>query len=156
MSVWSRTSSATKATNSLSDGALSDRALSGRVLSGREGDLISVSIKVDPRYLESLLETLAQLSFPVNPQIYHDAAIVYLYPDGREETEATTLVEFPAYGSQLEEVRAALQSHGFDPATLEVTSMLEEIQSESPFAAPPPSANCAVRQRVKHRAVGAH
>jgi hypothetical protein len=147
MSVWPRTSAATT--------SLSGRELSGRALSGREGDLISVSINVHPRYLESLLETLAQVSFPVNPQIYHDAAIVYLYPDGREETEATTLVEFPAYGSQLEEVRAALQSHGFDLASLEVTSMLEEIQSASQFAAPPPGANYVARQRVKHRAAGA-
>jgi len=134
MSVWPRTTS----------------------LSGREGDLISVSISVDPRYLESLLETLAQVSFPVNPQIYHDAAIVYVYPDGREETVITTLVEFPAYGSQLEEVRAALESHGFDPSSLQVTSMLEEIQSEAQFAAPPPDANYVVRHRVKHRAAGAH
>jgi len=134
MSVWPRTTS----------------------LSGREGDLISVSISVDPRYLESLLETLAQVSFPVNPQIYHDAAIVYLYPDGHEETMATTLVEFPAYGSQLEHVRAALESHGFDPASLQVTGMLEEIQSESQVATPPPGANYVVRHRVKHKALGAH
>lgn len=125
-------------------------------LSGREGDLISVSIDVDPRYLELLLETLAQVGFPVNPQIYHDAAIVYLHPDGREETEATTLVEFPAYGNQLEAVRAALESQGFDPASLQVTGMLEEIQSESPFPAPLPGVDCIVRHRVKHRLAGAH
>jgi hypothetical protein len=143
MSVWPKTSAATT-------------PLSGRELSGREGDLISVSINVDPRYLESLLETLAQVSFPVNPQIYHDAAIVYLYPDGRQETLATTLVEFPAYGSQLQEVRAALASHGFDPASFEVTSMLAEIQSENQFAAPPPGANSVARYRVKHRVAAAH
>ena len=153
MSVWPRTSAAAT--------SLSGRELSGRALSGREGDLISVSINVDPRYLESLLETLAQVSFPVNPQIYHDAAIVYVYPDGREETEATTLVEFPAYGSQLDEVSAGLQSRGFDPASLQVTSMLEEImpeeiQPESQFAALPPDANYVARHRVKHRVAGAH
>jgi len=142
MSVWPRTSAATT-------------SVPGHELSGREGDLISVSINVDPRYLECLLETLAQVSFPVNPQIYHDAAIVCLYPDGREETEATTLVEFPAYGSHLEEVRAALESHGFDPASLQLTSMLEEIQSESQFAARPQGANDVARHRVKHRAAGA-
>jgi hypothetical protein len=142
MSVWPRTSAVTA-------------SLSGRELSGREGDLISVSINIDPRYLESLLETLAQVSFPVNPQIYHDAAIVYRYPDGREETEATTLVEFPAYASQLEEVRAALESHGFDPASLQLTGMLAEIQSESQFAGPPQGANYVARHRVKHRAAGA-
>ena len=162
MSVWPKTSAAT---TSLSGRALSGSALSGTALSGTEGDLISISINVDPRYLESLLETLAQVSFPVNPQIYHDAAIVYLYPDGREETEAATLVEFPAYGSQLEEVSAALHSRGFDPASLQVTSMLEEImpeeiQPENRFAVLPadanPDANYVARHRVKHRAAGAH
>lgn len=148
MSVWPRTSSALSSP-------------SGRELSGREGDLISVSINVDPRFLESLLETLAQVSFPVNPQIYHDAAIVYLYPDGREETQSTTLVEFPAYGSQLELVRAALESHGFDPASLQATSMLEEImleeiRPESRLAAAPQGANHAAHHRVKHRVAGAH
>jgi hypothetical protein len=138
MSVWPRTSAAATS------------------LSGREGDLISVSISVDPRYLESLLETLAQVSFPLNPQIYHDAAIVFLHPDGREETEATTLVEFPAYASQLEEVRTALESHGFDPASLQVTGMLEEIQGESPLETPPPGVQNLARHRVKHRVAGAH
>ena len=138
MSVWPKTSPAAPS------------------LSGREGDLISVSINVDPRYLESLLETLAQVSFPVNPQIYHDAAIRYVYADGREETEATTLVEFPAYGSQLEEVHAALESHGFDPTSLQVTGMLEEIQSESRFATPPPGADYVARHRLKHRAAGVY
>src|SRR5579871_6126747 len=66
------------------------------LLSGSNGVLVSVSIHVDPRHLESLLEALAQVSFPINPQIYHDASMVYRYADGREVTEATTLVEFPA------------------------------------------------------------
>ena len=125
-------------------------------LSGREGDLISISINVDPRYLESLLETLATVSFPVNPQIYHDAAIVYSYADGREETQATTLVEFPAYGGQLAEVCRALASGGCDPADLEVTSMLEEIRSDISFATPPPGATYVARHRLKHRAAGVH
>ena len=60
-------------------------------------------------------KSLAQIGFPINPQIYHDAVIVYVYPDGHEETEATTLVEFPAYADRLEEVRRALESNGFDP-----------------------------------------
>src|SRR6516225_3164991 len=134
MSVWPKTSPAV------------------RSLSGRDGDLISISISVDPRYLESLLETLAQVSFPVNPQIYHDGAIISVYADGREETEPTTLVEFPAYGGQLDEVRAALDAHGFDRDCLQVTSMLDEIQSEIPFAAMPVSPDYVVRHRVEYRA----
>ena len=54
-------------------------------LSTAEGTLISISIDVEPHSLESLLDALAQISFPVNPQIYHDAVMVYRYADGREE-----------------------------------------------------------------------
>ena len=42
-------------------------------LSTAEGALVSVSIHAEPHCLESLLEALAQVSFPINPQIYHDA-----------------------------------------------------------------------------------
>ena len=103
-------------------------------LSGREGALVSVSIDVDPRRLESLLEALAQTGFPINPQIYHDAAVVYLSADGREETQTATLVEFPAYEGQLDEVRNALDSHGFEPASVLATSMLDEIHREPQVA----------------------
>ena len=68
----------------------------GRSLAHSQGQLVSVSIRVDPNGLESLLEALAQVSFPINPQIYHDAAVVYRYADDREETEAATLVEIIA------------------------------------------------------------
>jgi len=110
-------------------------------LLGREGALVSVSIDVDPRRLESLLEALAQTSFPINPQIYHDAAVVYLYADGREETRSATLVEFPAYEGRLDEVRNALSSCGFEPASVHSTSMLDEIHREPHVA----------RRRLKHR-----
>jgi hypothetical protein len=85
-------------------------------LSSADGDLVSVSIKVEPRRLEALLESLARTSFPINPQIYH---------------EAVTIVEFPAYGGQLDEVRAALSAHEFDTAAMSVTAMLEKIQTAS-------------------------
>jgi len=68
-------------------------------LFGREGELISLSIATDPKLLEDLLEALASLDFPVNPQLYHRPAEV--------------LVEFPAYSSQVEQVRAALVDQGF-------------------------------------------
>jgi len=38
-------------------------------LSTAEGALVSVSIHVEPHRLESLLEALALVSFPINPQI---------------------------------------------------------------------------------------
>jgi len=120
-----------------------------------EGQLVSVSIRVEPHGLESLLEALAQVSFPINPQIYHDAALVYRYADDREETESTTLVEFPAYEGHLGEVRTALQSYSFEPAAMLVVSMLDEIQSGNHPEPAPPGAGYISRYRVKNRAATA-
>src|SRR5450759_1078160 len=53
-------------------------------LFGTEGALVSVSISIESPHLEALLDVLARLDFPINPQIYHAAG-----PD--------TVVEFPAY-----------------------------------------------------------
>ncbi len=83
-----------------------------------EGALVSVSIQVAPRNLESLLEALAHIEFPINPQIYHDAV-------------PGTLVEFPAYENHLDEVHRALLAFGFDPQCVHVTSMLDAIQGHS-------------------------
>jgi len=121
-------------------------------LSGSGGALVSISIHLDARYLESLLEALARVSFPLNPQIYHDAAMVYEYPDGRQDSEAVTLVEFPAYTGQLGEVRRALEAYGFDPASLQVTSMLAELQANGAAEPAPPGASYVARYRRKTRA----
>ena len=120
-------------------------------LSGSSGALVSISIDVPARDLEDLLETLARLSFPVNPQIYHEAVMVYVYPDGRQETEAATLVDFPAYASQLNEVREALTASGFDPGRLQVTDMLSAIHSEPLLEPAPPGANYTSRLRRRLR-----
>ncbi len=80
-------------------------------LFGQEGELVLVRIAVEPRLLEDLLETLANLDFPVNPQLYHRPAQV--------------TVEFPAYSARLDEVRDKLQRHGFSAASLDVASGLE-------------------------------
>jgi hypothetical protein len=125
---------------------------SATVLSSGEGALVSVSISVNPRDLESLLEALAQVPFPVNPQIYHDAALIYRFSDGREEAVATTLVEFPAYEAHLGEARRALEAFGFDWESLRVTSMLAEIHEEHPAELAPAGAGYASCVRVKHRA----
>lgn len=79
-------------------------------LFGREGELISLSIATEPRLLEELLEALASLDFPVNPQLYHRAAEVR--------------VEFPAYSQQIEQVRDALRREGFDSGNLEIAPAL--------------------------------
>jgi hypothetical protein len=80
-------------------------------LFGREGELISLSIATEPRDLESLLEVLASLDFPINPQLYHRPARV--------------LVEFPAYSSQVAQVRDELMRHGFDAGAIRFSGPLE-------------------------------
>ena len=120
-------------------------------LSTAEGALVSVSIHVEPHCLESLLEALALVSFPINPQIYHDAALVYRYADGRSETESVTLVEFPAYEGRLAEVRSAIQAYGFQPDCIHAIGMLDEIHSDLQLEPAPEGAAYVSRYRVKHR-----
>ena len=54
--------------------------------------------------------------------------MVYRYPDGHEETEPTTLVEFPAYAGQLGRSAPAARSLRLRPGAVHVTGMLDEIQ----------------------------
>lgn len=86
-----------------------------------EGVLLSIRISVEPRLIEELLDALAALSFPINPEIRHTDAD----PRGRH---AVTVVDFPAYEDRVSEVREALRRRGFDPGAVRVASMLEEIQ----------------------------
>jgi hypothetical protein len=125
------------------------------VLGGSQGSLVSISISVSPQLLESLLEALAQLRFPINPQIYHDAAIVYHFSD-HQESEAATLVEFPAYSEQVGDVRQALQSSGFEPSSIRITDMLDEIHADRLLEAAPAGAPYLCRSRLKSRTALAH
>jgi len=79
-------------------------------LFGTQGELLSLLISVEPKLLEELLDALAHLDFPVNPQLHHRPAQV--------------TVEFPAYSSRVDEVRDALRIHGFNPASLEASRVL--------------------------------
>ena len=121
-------------------------------LSTAEGALVSVSIHAEPHCLESLLEALAQVSFPINPQIYHDAAVVYRYADGREQTVPITLVEFPAYENRLDEVSRAVQAYGFPPDCIHTVGMLDDIQSDQQKEPAPDGAPYVSRYRLKRRA----
>jgi hypothetical protein len=121
------------------------------MLATAEGALVCVSLDVEPQRLESMLEALARVNFPINPQIYHDAAMVYRFADGSEDSEALTLVEFPAYEANLAEVRRAVKAYGFDPACLHVRAMLEDIQTVEQAEAAPPGAAYVSRRRVKRR-----
>jgi len=73
-------------------------------LFGVEGELVCLQVSVEPKLLEPLLETLASLDFPINPQLYHHPTEV--------------VVEFPAYSAKLGEVRSALKNAGIGPNRL--------------------------------------
>ena len=85
-------------------------------LFGTEGALVSVSISIESPHLEALLDVLARLDFPINPQIYHATG-----PD--------TVVEFPAYENRLPEIRMALEARGFPGRSATATAMLESIRA---------------------------
>jgi hypothetical protein len=123
-------------------------------LVGSDGVLVSVSVNVAPRHLESLLEALAQVDFPVNPQIYHEAAITYYYADGTQRTEPTTLVEFPAYADRLNGLRRTLEAYGFDPECVSVSGMLDGMHSEGRPEAAPAGASYRARSRRKVAGLG--
>jgi hypothetical protein len=97
-------------------------------LSSDEGVLVSIAIRVEPRRLEALLEALAQVTFPINPQIYHEAEIELRDAHGRQVSEITTLVEFPAYLARIEDVFRALEQNGFGRRDVLVNSMLHQLR----------------------------
>jgi hypothetical protein len=137
MSVWSNVAAASPA------------------LAGAEGVLVSISVSVEPPRLEELLDALAQLEFPINPQIYHDAALVYRDAEDHEKIQPTTLVEFPAYEARLPEIRTVLASRGFAPESVEATAMLEEIHSEDAPEAHPAGHGGCFRLHHRHAAAAA-
>lgn len=86
-----------------------------RAVYGESGELVSVSVEVPAHELEELLEALAGARFPINPEIFH--------PRGA----GPTLVEFPAYAGDLDEVRRVLSHHGFDANRLRISGILETL-----------------------------
>jgi signal recognition particle subunit SEC65 len=127
-------------------------------LSGREGALVCVSIAVEALDLETLLEALARLDFPVNPQIYHEAEVVYVYGEAHEEVKPITLVEFPAYLGQVETVEKALEGSGFARSTIQLISMLDQIhQNCTPEPAPAGAPyRSSFRRKSRSRTQSAH
>jgi len=114
-------------------------------LRGSEGELVSISVTVEPRDLEDLLEALASLEFPINPQIYHDATVTYTAQDGAERTEPATVVEFPAYGERVAKIRTVLEASGFANGAVSVAAMLDEIHGGERIEPAPPGAAYAYR-----------
>ena len=72
-------------------------------------ELLMVRVMVASRDLEDLLEMLAGVDFPVNPELIL--------------CEGETMVEFPAYGDQLEEIYSVLP----EQARVETITMLAGI-----------------------------
>ena len=128
-------------------------AIAGSVLAGNEGELVSVSLHADPHDLEALLEALAQVEFPINPQIYHDAALVYYHADGSERVEPVTLVEFPAYSGNLDALRRVLGANGFDPAIAAASPMLDTLHDGERREPAPPGAPYRERTRRRHAGI---
>lgn len=79
-------------------------------LFGAEGQLVLLRAAVDPKFLEELLDALAQLDFPVNPELLH--------------RQGQVLVEFPAYDRHIEEVQRALRGSGLNGLVLQVCGVL--------------------------------
>ncbi|MCP5119055.1 MAG: hypothetical protein GY953_50270 [bacterium] len=98
---------------------------------------MSVRVCVEPRLLEKLLEALSRLSFPINPEIYHQAGVGYVYADGREEVKPATMVEFPAFSGHLEEVREVILGSELPRDSVHVRGMFENIHSDQDSEAAP-------------------
>lgn len=73
--------------------------------------LVSVRASVEPRLLEPLLDALAHVPFPINPEICHG------WP---------TTVEFPAYSGRVSELRRTVLSR-LPEAKLTVRPMADVV-----------------------------
>jgi hypothetical protein len=86
--------------------------MSTALTSREDGELWLVRLQVESRQLEDVLETLAALPFPVNPDLQH--------------VGLKSIVEFPAYENRLATVTSALAP--FELAA-ETRRMLDAIRS---------------------------
>ncbi len=83
------------------------------VLASREeGELLLVRLRVECRQLEEVLEALADLPFPVNPDLCHVGLMSF--------------IEFPAFEGRLGAVNAALAPFEL---TAETRSMFDAIRA---------------------------
>ncbi len=85
-------------------------------LAGRDGELILIRITVEARSLEQLLESLAETSFHINPQLLPST------PQGAR-------LEFAAYESWLGPIRKGLKRRGLEPVEFEATRMITKLAS---------------------------
>ena len=78
-----------------------------------DGELLDLSVSVELRQLEILLDTLSALPFPVNPEIVHSNA-----------PEQPVAVRFPAYHRRMPGVIRSLEEAGFTRDLLTVRAAL--------------------------------
>lgn len=84
-----------------SSSEVTDRSCLPSSIRGSEGDLVLVRITADARHLEEVLEAIAELPFPVNPEINHTLG-----------GARRPVVEFPAYSQRVADVRDLLRDRG--------------------------------------------
>ncbi|MBI2686070.1 MAG: hypothetical protein HYX27_07125 [Acidobacteria bacterium] len=87
--------------------------MSSVLTSREEGELLLVRLRVESRHLEEVLEALADLPFPVNPDLQH----VGLH----------SVVEFPAYEHRLAAVQEALKPFEL---SVETRRMMDAIRAQ--------------------------
>ena len=78
-----------------------------------EGELLHLSVAVELRQLEGLLQALGGLPFPVNPEIAHPA-----------DQRSAVNVSFPAYDRRMPNVITSLEEAGFTRDLLTVRGAL--------------------------------
>jgi hypothetical protein len=85
-------------------------------LSGADGELLAVRIAVPWNQLEDLLEALATVPFPINPEIRHGSPL--------------TTVEFPAYSGQVGEITKAVRGTGGRDLRMEASKCWPDLVSD--------------------------
>ena len=85
-------------------------------LAGRDGELLLIRITVEPRSLERLLDSLAETSYHLNPQVFPNS------PQGAG-------VEFPAYESWIAPIGEGIRKNGLEPVEFEATRMITKLAS---------------------------
>lgn len=92
--------------------------------SPQAGLLFAARVSVSSRFLEDLLECLAQAPFPLSPELEHDTL------------RGMSLVTFPLYEDQTSVLRDILAAHGFAPSVLEVKALDLSNLDEDPSLEP--------------------
>ncbi len=89
-------------------------AVASPLFAGPEGELLLVRLQVPAVNLETVLDSLALLPFPINPELRHG------YPE--------SVVEFPAYATRTEEIRCVLDASGLTGVRVSVSPLMLSLR----------------------------